>query len=443
MIPRYLALALAFGLSLAASLEAAQSALEKGEYAKAAALFEEALVQDYARAEAHLGLGVALVRLGRLEEARFAFQQMTLLFPERAEGFYNLGLVALRLGRLNEAVEALSKAVALAPSEEAYLALAEAQRGLGKPQEAAETLKKGLSPERSLGYRMALAQALLDAGRGVEAVPVLYGVLNRAPKEARAWDLLAQALAKEGLKARALRELERGLALVEGRERALLLYRKGLLSGEDRPLQEALAQDPGFWPAAYLLGKRRLEAKDPRAALPFLLKAYQASKEPEVALALAAAHLSLGEAEPAYQYAKEAGPMGGFLQAQAAFRLGRLSEAEGLLKGRSEAKARALLGQVYLARGRPERAVEVLQPAYQAEPDPEVGANLAAAFLALGRPSEAELLLREVLARSDRLAPAWYNLGIALRALGREEEARRAFEQAAGLGYAPARLLLR
>ncbi|KGQ22813.1 tetratricopeptide repeat protein [Thermus filiformis] len=443
MIPRYLAFTLAFGLALAASLEEAQAALEKGAYDRAAALFEEALAQDYARPEAHLGLGVALVRLGRLEEARFAFAQMALLFPNRPEGFYNLGLVDLRLGRLEEAAEALSKALDLAPTEEVYLALAEAQRGLGKAKEAAETLKKGLSPERSLRYRLVLAQTLLEAGQNAEAVPVLYEVLNRAPKEAQAWDLLAQILAKEGLKARALRELDRGLAQVEGKGRALLLYRKGLLSGEDRPLQEALAQDPGFWPAAYLLGKRRLEAKDPRAALPFLLQAYRAAQEPEVALALAAAQLSLGDAASAYAYAKEAGPPGVLLQAQAAYRLGRLAEAERLLQDRLEPEARALLGQVYLDQGRPEKAVEVLQPLYLEGRAPEVGANLAAAYLALGRPSDAELLLREVLERSSRLAPAWYNLGIALRALGREEEAVRAWKRAAELGYAPARSLLR
>lgn len=443
MIARYIALFAFFGLAWAASLEEAKAALEKGDYRQAALLFEEALAQDYTRPEAHLGLGVALFRLGRLEEARFAFSQMALLFPDRAEGFYNLGLVDLRLGRLEEAVEALSKAVSLAPTEEAYLALAEAQKGLGKPQEAAESLKKGFIPGRSPRYRLALARALFEAGRGAEGVPLLYEVLNRAPKEAQAWDLLAQILAKEGLKARALRELDRGLAQVEGKDRALLLYRKGLLSGDEGPLREALAQDPAFWPAAYLLGKRRLEGKNPKAALPFLLEAYQVSKEPEVALALAAAHLGLGEAEPAYRYAKEAGPMGGLLQAQAAYRLGRLEEAEALLKERSEPEARTLLGQVYLAIGRPEKAVEVLGPLYQAERAPEVGANLAAAYLALGRPSEAELLLREVLSRSERLAPAWYNLGIALRTLGREEEAMRAFRRAADLGYAPARALLR
>lgn len=135
--------------------------------------------------------------------------------------------------------------------------------------------------------------------------------------------------------------------------------------------------------------------------------------------------------------------MGGLLQAQAAYRLGRLEEAEALLKARPEPQARTLLGQVYLALGRPEEAVEVLRPLYQAGRAPEVGANLAAAYLALGRPSEAELLLREVLSRSERLAPAWYNLGLALRALGREEEAMRAFRRAADLGYPPARALLR
>ncbi|MGQ9753433.1 MAG: tetratricopeptide repeat protein [Thermaceae bacterium] len=439
MIPKNSVLLFALSLALASPLEEAQVA---GDDQKAALLFEEALIQDYTRPEVHLGLGVALARLGRLEEARFAFLQMTLLFPDRPEGFYNLGRVALRLGRKEEAVDALSRAVALAPGEEALLALAEAYRALGKPQEAAEALRKGLLPERSASYRLALARSLVEAGRGVEAVPHLYEVIRRVPKEAQAWDLLAQVLAGEGLKERALRELDRGLGVVEGKDRALLLYRKGVLSGRDEPLEEALALDQGFWPAAYLLGKRRLE-KDPRAALTLFLRAYKVAKAPEVALALASVYLRLGEAEPAYRYAKEALPMGEVLLGQAAFLLGRLEEAERLLKNKAEPEAKAVLGQVYLALGKPLEAMAVLLPLYQASGMPEVGTNLAAAYLASGRPSEAEVLLREVLSRSPRLAPAWYDLGLALKALGRDEEARRAFKEAADLGYAPARSMLR
>ena len=49
---------------------------------------------------------------------------------------------------------------------------------------------------------------------------------------------------------------------------------------------------------------------------------------------------------------------------------------------------------------------------------------------------------REVLAKDPSSAAAWYNLGLALRGLGRQAEADRALRQAAALGSREARALL-
>lgn len=438
-------LPLFLGLALAApSLEQAEALLKSGEYAQAALAYEAILAQDYGRVEAHLGLGVALFRAGRLEEARFAFDQMTRVFPERYEGHFNLGQVYLRLGKPLEAAEAFRKAAALRSTEEAYLGLAAALAQAGKAKEAAEALRQGLTPDRSPAYRLALAQALYAAGGRAEAVPVLYGLLNQDPKRAEAWELLARILAEEGLKGRALRELDRGLAQVEGKARARLLLRKALLSEAPEPLlREAYALDPSLWEAAYLLGQARLRAGQAKEALPYLLSAYRTSPEPPVALALAGAYLRLKDYGSAYRYADEAGPPGAFLKAQAAYALGKREEALRLLEGNGAPEAQALKGAILLEMGRPEEAVALLRLLYEAGRDPQVGGNLAAGLVALGRFGEAELILREVLGRAPREASAWYNLGLALRGLGREGEADRAFRQAAALGSNEAQALLR
>ncbi|WP_337845825.1 tetratricopeptide repeat protein [Thermus sp.] len=427
----------------ASLLEKAEALLRAGSYEEAALAYEAYLAQDYGRLEAHLGLGVALAKAGRLEEARFALDQMTRLFPERYEGFYNLGQVLLLLGKPKEAAEALGRAVELRPTEEAHLALAQALAQAGDAKGAAEALRKGLTPERSPAYRLALAQALYAAGARAEAVPLLYALLNQKPQVAEAWDLLARILTEEGLKGRALRELDRGLAQVEGPGRAKLLLRKALLSPNPEPLlKEAYALDPGLWTAAYLLGRSRLEAKDPKGALPYLLSAYRAAPEPEVALALAGAYWALGDYKNAYRYAGEAGPPGRLLQAQAAHRLGRKEEALSLLEGLSAPEALGLRGALLLELGRAEEALAPLGQAYQASPSPEVGVSLGAALIALRRYGEAEVVLREVLLKAPRLAAAWYNLGLALKALDRQGEAERALRQAALLGSLEARALL-
>ncbi|WP_298629791.1 tetratricopeptide repeat protein [uncultured Thermus sp.] len=442
---RVLPLLLGFGIAWAqVSLERADGLFKAGEYAKAALAYEEVLSQDYGLFEAHLGLGVSLFRLGRLEEARFAFDQMVRVFPDRYEGHFNLGQVQLRLGRPKEAAEAFAKAVELRPTEEAYLGWASALTQAGQAKEAAGVLRKGLTPERSPAYHLALAQSLYASGARAEAVPVLYGLVNREPGLAEGWDLLARILAEEGLKERALRELDRGLKAVEGKARARLLLRKAQLSPKPEPLlREAYALDPSLWEAAYLLGQARLEAGDAKGALGYLLAAYRVSPEPQVALSLAVASLRLRDYKNAYRYADEAGPPGTFLKAQAAYALGRKEEALKLLEGMATPEAQALRGALLLEKGRLEEALALLRPLYESGRDPEVGVNLAAALVALGRFGDAEVVLREVLQRAPNQAAAWYNLGLALRGLGREAEGQRALAQAAALGSKEAQALLR
>ena len=444
---RILALGLVAGAALAqgvqAWLERGERLLSEGAYAEAVAAFEEVLRQDYGQFQAHLGLGVALVRLGRLEEARFAFDQMTRVFPDRYEGHFNLGQVYLRLGEAGKAAEAFAKAAAIAPREEAYLAWSGALLQEGKAREAAAVLERGLSPERSPAYRLALAQALYAAGEREAAVPHLYAALNREPGRAEAWDLLARVLAEVGLTDRARREVERGLEAVQDpKGKALLLLRKGTLVEGPEPLwREALALDPDLWQAAYLLGRRRLEVGDLKEGLRWLQEAYAKGQDPEVALALAAAYLKAKDYANAYRYAKEAGPAGAFLQAQAAQGLGRRQEALKLLEGLASPQALALRGSLLLEEGQGEEAVAALQAAYEATRDPQVGVNLGAALVLVKRFGQAELVLREVLAKDASSAAAWYNLGLALRGLGRQAEADRALRQAAALGSREARAL--
>ncbi len=431
------------GLALAQTLKEAQGLLEAGRYREAAALFEALLVQDYGRPEYHLGLGVALYREGRLEEARFAFAQMTKVFPNRYEGYYNLGQVELRLGNLEGAIGAFQKAVELSPREEAYLALAGALAKGGRLGEAATVLQKGLTEERSPSYRLALAQALERSGQGPKAVPLLYGLLNQDPKMAEAWVLLARILVQEGLKARALRELNRGLEVVQGKERGRLLLEKARLVEDPLPLlREAFLVDPGLWEAPYLMGRRLLEKGDLQGALAQFTAAYRIAPEPEVALAMASVYLRLGRYGEAYRLAKEAGPLGILARAEAAYRLGRREEALRLLEKERSPEALAWKGALLLELGRPEEALEPLAQAYAARRDPKVGVNLGAALVGAGRHQEAEPLLQALVVQSPSLAPAWYNLGLALKGLGRLAEAERALRQAARLGSKEAQALL-
>lgn len=111
----------------------------------------------------------------------------------------------------------------------------------------------------------------------------------------------------------------------------------------------------------------------------------------------------------------------------------------------------ALLGHVALARRQPAEAVAPLQRAVDGDwhgADRLRGAaasNLAAAYLELGRPAEAEAAARVALERAPNFADARFNRGRALERLGRRREAVEEYRRALAdqPDHLPARQALR
>jgi Tfp pilus assembly protein PilF len=77
-------------------------------------------------AEAHNGLGNALVQLGKLDAAVTSFERAIVLRPDFAEAHNNLGWTLCKQGKFEEAEAACRRAVAIAPN------YAEAHARLGK-----------------------------------------------------------------------------------------------------------------------------------------------------------------------------------------------------------------------------------------------------------------------------------------------------------------------
>jgi len=207
--------------------------LDAGRYDDAVKVFEDALAQDYENFSAHFGLGLALYRKGDLRGAVFEFDQATRVAPERFEGWYNLGVAYADLMRWDDAAGAFSRAInagleanlggeVLKP---AYLGLAAAYRKLGKPDQAAAVLKQALEvigddPE----VMYLLAEDLSLAGKPKDAIPYLYKVLQKDRAHIAAVSLLADIYVGQGLPDRALREIDRSLAVAtDAQVRANLL----------------------------------------------------------------------------------------------------------------------------------------------------------------------------------------------------------------------------
>ncbi len=460
---------------LASRLADADRALKAGQLARAVELYEDVIALDYPNFRAHFGLGLAFFKAGKLKEALFEFRQLTRLFPKRFEGWYNLGITQARLTNWKAAAEALAQAVAVgreaklpAPAlRPAYLALAEAYRKQGQPGLAAEVLSQAhrLLPD-DLEVAYLLADALAAADRGEEAIPYLYQVLAKRPDDVRAALLLADVYVDQDLPERAVRVLDRALAATsDAKKRARLVYKKALVLGSlgadkkevEALLEQATQADPDLWQAHYDVGRLKLALGDAKGALHHFLLAYRESpSDPRVLLGLASAYDVLGKARDAYRMAKLAsraakGPErieALFLLGKSAYRIGAYAEAVNALKEvvkerPNDADGWLWLGLALYAGQDYGQAVRAFERAAQLDNRVEVVKNLGSAYLAAKRFSDAERVFTQIVLQNPNDAESWYHLGWALKALGRDSEAKRAWKTALKLGYKPARGLVR
>lgn len=87
------------------------------DWARAAEAYRQALQRDPAHVPARNALGVALARLGLLEEAEAQLRQAVAAAPQRGDLHSNLGYLLLLAGRPQEALPALEQALALDPQD--------------------------------------------------------------------------------------------------------------------------------------------------------------------------------------------------------------------------------------------------------------------------------------------------------------------------------------
>jgi tetratricopeptide (TPR) repeat protein len=125
--------------------ERALSALETGEYAVALDECGTALseaVDDAARADALNKRGVALIGLGRRDDALTAFCEALDFSEKHAPALVNVGNLLLEDGNLEDAVDYYQAAMRADPAYPlAYRNLSVASKRLGRPGEAVRYLR--------------------------------------------------------------------------------------------------------------------------------------------------------------------------------------------------------------------------------------------------------------------------------------------------------------
>jgi len=453
-----------------AALKQAQAALDAGRLAEAINGFETIVSKDFSNYSAHFGLGLALYRQGDLKGAAFEFTQLTVLDANRFEGWFNLGVVRDRQGQAPDAATAFTKAIEVGGKanlsttdlKPAYIGEAKALRAQGKYDEAVKVLQDGLGKlPKDPDMTSMLADSLVKSGKPLDALPLLYDILASDPGNVRAISQIADIYMAQGLPDRAMREIDRGLEVVKDNssKAQLLLKKSTLLQGNEQrvALQQAVLLDPKLWTAQYNLGLSRLKDGNPKGALDAFENAYaQNPDEPKVLLGLASSYDRMGQPASAARFADLAAKQSQgpdliealVLRGKSSYNLRRysdaiqtLTQATGLKGDRADAWS--WLGLSQFALKDYTSAASSLEKAQTLEPSAANAANFGAALYSVGRYSDAEKVLSQAVSLDDKNAVAWYNLGLTLKSLSRDAEAKRAWQHSADLGYAPAKDLLR
>jgi len=172
---------------------------------------------------AHLNLGNALGRLGRLPEAESSFRQALAIRPEFAEAHANLGDLLLELGRPLEALASCRRAVEIRPDfAEAHDTLGRALRRLARVDDAIASFRRALEIRpRFAEARVNLANALRSIGRLDEAVAAYRQALLANPEFSAAHAELGNALRLQRRTAEAEESCGNALKIDPGSARAL------------------------------------------------------------------------------------------------------------------------------------------------------------------------------------------------------------------------------
>ncbi len=164
---------------------------------------------------AHRNLGLALMALGRVEQALASFDQAISIHSSYADAYLSRGTALHRLGRFDAAVESLKQAVALRPQ------LAEAHVGLGTAYYELKQLDVALyCYDRALGINPKLAVAhsnrgivLNDLGQAEAALESCHRAVRLQPDYAEGYFNLGNVQKDLRQWEAALASYDRGLTL--------------------------------------------------------------------------------------------------------------------------------------------------------------------------------------------------------------------------------------
>ncbi len=423
--------------------------IETGELDDAEQLIEEIEVPVYRE----LLRGRVLAARGRDAEALEAFEAGIAQAPSHAAARFLAGATAERLGLIDKAIFHYREATqADAGATDAPLALARLLLARGRAPEAAQAASVALAARPRVAAGALVIGARAEAATGdVETARMYIERLEQLPgQQLRALVERADLAARFEGPGEAVRILEQsGLDFTapESAEPLLLLTRNLVALGRSEEavalFDAAIARDPespllfnGRARVHFGLGQRDAARADFREALRL---------QPEYVPALtglgtlASAEGNVEEAIALLDRANSEGirdPDGALLAAQLVEAQGRSEEAEQRVRAVVSAfpdhahSLNQLAWTLASAKRELDTALELADRAVGIEPSPEILDTLGWVRLQRGEASLAIAAFERAIAEKPDASSTRYRLGLALAAAGRQDEARKAFEQA-------------
>jgi len=159
----------------------AGTALTVGEYAEAAALFQEILSVDPGNVPAWIGMGDAYSEMGEWTQAEPAFSEACERAPASYDAQFGHGLALQMLNKLIDAVAAYHRAMSIDPmSSEASLGIATSYLQLDEPQHALPFAERAveLAPEDGRAW-ISLGAASEQTGNDTAALDAYLAASER------------------------------------------------------------------------------------------------------------------------------------------------------------------------------------------------------------------------------------------------------------------------
>jgi tetratricopeptide (TPR) repeat protein len=308
-------------------------------------------------------------------------EQLLSLDPGNFAALERLSRLRQQQGEFAAAVKLLERMLAVAPTAERFVQLAECQRASHQFEAAEQSARAALQLEENHTAALRnLGLALGARGRKADAIEAFRGAARLEPNSAETWAYLGVMLAESGERQEAESALARSLAI-----------------------------DPNQIHALIALARYLLDAERPAEAAPLLERAIQ--QRPQVA----ELHRNLGNALHA---------------------LGQLSRAREAYRAALNLDPHLTLAQANLAmllkqQGELERSREWLTRALQAEPtNPVYLHQLARLHEALRAPLEAAAAWEDLARSKPESARAYVVVGLALEKRGQSDAAAAHYREA-------------